>query len=269
MSPSIISYRISLAVLLAGILCFAAGAVSLYRIPLVEDLLLMVAARDRLQQDFNRLDLQGKMSPDEFADFQAYLGTLGLRIARQCQEVVQRYPEIEVQELPCPTGGQKGSPAIDLGAEKTPEEQIAAMDATLASGLSEFDEMLLKEQQSIDAKARRSGTAGQGGSEGGAGDDRRDKGQSGDYDSRAAADAAEVEWDKVEDAGEYGGREPPGAAAGGAREQGPGTPRSDIPDGRDDDVVARQLREAAEKEKDPRLKEKLWDEYRRYKASAR
>jgi hypothetical protein len=34
-------------------------------------------------------------------------------------------------------------------------------------------------------------------------------------------------------------------------------------------VVARQLREAAEKEKDPRLKEKLWDEYRRYKASGR
>ena len=31
------------------------------------------------------------------------------------------------------------------------------------------------------------------------------------------------------------------------------------------DVVARQLREAAEKEKDPVLKEKLWEEYRKYK----
>ena len=34
---------------------------------------------------------------------------------------------------------------------------------------------------------------------------------------------------------------------------------------RDDDIVARQLREAAEKEKDPVLKEKLWKEYEEYK----
>jgi hypothetical protein len=39
----------------------------------------------------------------------------------------------------------------------------------------------------------------------------------------------------------------------------------DIPDARDDDVVARQLREAAMNEPDPVLREKLWDEYRRYK----
>ncbi len=40
---------------------------------------------------------------------------------------------------------------------------------------------------------------------------------------------------------------------------------SDIPDGRDDDIVARQLREAAMKETDPELRERLWDEYRKYK----
>lgn len=40
---------------------------------------------------------------------------------------------------------------------------------------------------------------------------------------------------------------------------------ADIPDGSDDDVVARQLREAAMKETDPVLREKLWDEYRKYK----
>ena len=40
---------------------------------------------------------------------------------------------------------------------------------------------------------------------------------------------------------------------------------ADIPDGSDDDVVARQLREAAMREPDPDLREKLWDEYRKYK----
>ncbi len=42
-------------------------------------------------------------------------------------------------------------------------------------------------------------------------------------------------------------------------------PPIDIPSGDDDDVVARQLREAAQKEQDPVLREKLWDEYRKYK----
>ena len=40
---------------------------------------------------------------------------------------------------------------------------------------------------------------------------------------------------------------------------------SEIPSGDDDDVIARQLREAAEAETDPELKEKLWEEYRKYK----
>lgn len=39
---------------------------------------------------------------------------------------------------------------------------------------------------------------------------------------------------------------------------------ADIPSGRNDDVVAKQLREAAMKETDPVLREKLWDEYRKY-----
>ena len=40
---------------------------------------------------------------------------------------------------------------------------------------------------------------------------------------------------------------------------------TDLPDAKDDDIIARQLREAAMQEADPVLKEKLWDEYRRYK----
>ena len=39
----------------------------------------------------------------------------------------------------------------------------------------------------------------------------------------------------------------------------------DLPDPQGDDIVAKQLREAAIAEKDPDLKEKLWEEYRRYR----
>ena len=46
---------------------------------------------------------------------------------------------------------------------------------------------------------------------------------------------------------------------------GPNTVPAGIPDGSDDDIVARQLREAAMNETDPELREKLWQEYRNYK----
>ena len=42
----------------------------------------------------------------------------------------------------------------------------------------------------------------------------------------------------------------------------------DIPDAKDDDVVARQLREAAMAESDPELRQALWDDYRRYKSGS-
>ena len=45
-------------------------------------------------------------------------------------------------------------------------------------------------------------------------------------------------------------------------------PPPDIPNGNDDDVVARQLREAAMREPDPAIREKLWAEYRKYKGIA-
>lgn len=62
---------------------------------------------------------------------------------------------------------------------------------------------------------------------------------------------------------------PSGSPAGGPQSgsSSPSPPPEDIPDGSDDDVVARQLRELAENETDPALREKYWDEYRRYKKS--
>jgi hypothetical protein len=41
-----------------------------------------------------------------------------------------------------------------------------------------------------------------------------------------------------------------------------------IPDGSDDDIIARRLRRAAELERDPIMKQKLWQEYLSYRQSA-
>ena len=87
--------------------------------------------------------------------------------------------------------------------------------------------------------------------------------------------------DSERQSGETGGANAPPAAGGTSREEIPhvnhperrSTPNekptvttgSDIPDARDDDIVARQLREAALAEKDPQVREGLWEELRRYK----
>ena len=55
-----------------------------------------------------------------------------------------------------------------------------------------------------------------------------------------------------------------GSGAGGIN-NGPSHVPADVGNGSDDDIVARQLREAAMKERDPQLQEKLWQEYRDYK----
>ncbi len=64
-----------------------------------------------------------------------------------------------------------------------------------------------------------------------------------------------------------GGVSSGGSGGSGGRLQKPAVYKApqDIPDGNDDDVVARQLREAAMREADPLVRERLWNEYRKYK----
>jgi hypothetical protein len=59
-------------------------------------------------------------------------------------------------------------------------------------------------------------------------------------------------------------RRPIPAAPAPPRRGSEGIP-DDIADAKDDDIIARQLREAAMQEQDPELQEKLWEEYRKYK----
>jgi hypothetical protein len=162
------------------------------------------------------------------------------------------------------------------------------------------EQKALEEKQRNDPLPDRSGesSGGSGGGEGKGGEGQA--GQAGGKDDRTAAEKradaeaeaaekrakAEAAGQKTEDAGQAGaqtadtatgGSTDAGRLEGGTPvtapvEGGPAGPGSDRPavppdvgDGKDDDVVARQLREAAMKEKDPAIREKLWEEYREYK----
>ena len=76
-----------------------------------------------------------------------------------------------------------------------------------------------------------------------------------------------LEWGDPGDDDARGGSS--GGYAGGLEEKQENANAQDpMIDGSDDDIVARQLREAAEQEKNPALRERLWREYRDYKASS-
>jgi hypothetical protein len=151
---------------------------------------------------------------------------------------------------------------------------VAILDAQLEKGAGEFDAMILK-TEAEQREAARAAAASRGTTPGGTA---AGMGNSGDGGGDEAGGGAYGEGGDEGGAGEY---EDGTADAGGAYGSGSGagnvgagsTPRSgakypapaDIPSGDDDDVVARQLREAAEREADPAVREKLWDEYRKYK----
>jgi hypothetical protein len=138
-------------------------------------------------------------------------------------------------------------------------EQAEQLGKELDKSLGEFDESLGEEQREISSATRNTEgfDTGSGGNRGGSislGEQAAGAmaGGSGGGGSGAGGDSP----------GEVGG----GEALAGLDEQevAKRTP-DDIEALIDDDIVAKQLREAALAEEDPELRERLWDEYRKYK----
>jgi hypothetical protein len=158
----------------------------------------------------------------------------------------------------------------------TTEDKRAQIDRRFDETFAVFDERMRKEQETISqeraARGSGSGPAGgavedeeSGGGQSGEGDE--GEGMPGEGPYGAGGDSGGTGESAGERSGEQGGGG--GVGGGAAGGSGPNTVPADIPDGRDDDIVARQLREAAMKETDPELRERLWEEYRQYKQSTR
>ena len=130
------------------------------------------------------------------------------------------------------------------GGAMTASERAAVLDQELQRGYEEFDGFILGERERAQAQNNAIGSSG---SQASMGD-----GQGLPQTLPSAAAGAMG----VESLSRPVSTEP--------RSEETFAPPSDIPNGRDDDVVARQLREAAMAESDPELREALWDEYRNY-----
>jgi hypothetical protein len=256
-----------LAVLLPGIDILAAAE------PLLEQLRLDHAAWATAERDFRARRESGALIGAEASDYAAYVARLQRRVAEDCAALSDSgVPAPE--DMSCPqfeTAVTTRSATIDQGAEQSREERIASLEVELASGLADFDELLLREQERVKAAAPRSASGG------GIGSGTREDGHGGDGNGGSSeGSAGETRVGNASNgarsqAGGVGERSSTGAggASGGVSRTGATRQPPGIPDGRDDDVVARQLREAAEKETDPELQKKLWEEYRKYKQGTR
>lgn len=201
------------------------------------------------EQELSVLKHQGALDNHQILDYEDWIQQLQLELQQDCRQLYRSAQPPLPRNIPCDDADlpATGAADIDTVGEQTREEAVVDLDNHLSRSLGEFDEKLLREQERV--KAGKPATAGDmatgtaSSSEGTAEQD------DGDGEQAAAGEQATSKDTAASQPGRTGTSSAP-----------PGTP-----DGSDDDVVARQLREAAEKEKDPELKSKLWEEYRKYR----
>ena len=139
----------------------------------------------------------------------------------------------------------------DWGSDPmTTAERVAVLDRQLEASTGVFDAIIREEQRQQRSSRREQSSQSQ--SSGGSGTESSSGGRN-PY--------------EASDEGGYGSV---GGGIGGRSGGAPENPAvyeapDDIPSGNDDDIVARQLREAAMREADPEVREALWNEYRKYK----
>lgn len=159
-----------------------------------------------------------------------------------------------------PIAGAESALDVNIGA-MTEGEQVTALKQDLDGRLAKFDELMRRARE--DAKRDRMATSNGAAEDGGgrpAGDpDGQGARQAPPQNGRGAGGQADTSSGRGHTPDLTGNR-----GEGAFKYGGDSTP-IDTQTGRDDDIVARQLREAAIGESDPVLRDKLWEEYRRYK----
>ena len=260
-----------------------------------------------VREAFEALERSGNATDEELRIYRQYLTRLSeivdensraLALLLAIYRIRQPSEQFVTAELTLP------ELALTPPEGETEEERIARLDRNLDTSLSEFDGMLLREMEAITERRKQAqeealgaqsgepgrmaeGQTGRAAGETEAGREGEAEGEEGAGGESLAGEASGSSGASEEGAGAIAGVEAdasagshpsaggnqqvsshPSSSYGGRGSHGGNTP-PDIPDGSDDDIVARQLREAAENESDPALRERLWGEYREYTGGSR
>jgi hypothetical protein len=233
------------------------------------------ATEKRIASELEQLKKSGTGSPETIKNYEIYHESVQEMVAENRKIVTQMEAAKTRHSSENPSSEAAASGKLDNMLDpKIPEEQtrdeVAALDRQLNASLSKFDSKLLKEMDKIrDDSAGKMRVLAQEAAE--AARRLREKGvdvnTSGSGSSVASPETETQGGEKTQ--AEQGTEGSQTASTEASRQGGEGSSREK--QGRagyeDDDIVARQLREAAENETDPELKEKLWKEYEDYKKS--
>ena len=200
------------------------------------------ATEKRIATELEQLKKAGSVAPETIKNYKIYHESVQKIVAENRKMVEQmeaaktrHSSQVKPSET---TASDKLENILD---PKIPEEQtrdeVAALDRQLSASMNEFDAKLLREMDDIHNESSQK---------------MRDLAQE-------AAEAARRLREKGIDV-DTSESEPSKESEETDTETGQGQASYE-----DDDIVARQLREAAENETDPELKEKLWKEYYEYK----
>lgn len=169
--------------------------------------------------------------------------------------------------LPCPGRGSDSQDSLSRLLENddplTGEEEAAGIEADFQASLGQFDDYLLKEQDEVrqripKQREKPSVTAMT---------DPRFRYPTNDETIKKSTGAAGQGGTETATRTQTGGRSADKSSGAGSTRPTRTLPSSgtkEFPES-DDDIVAKQLREAAEQETDPEIKARLWEEYYQYK----
>jgi hypothetical protein len=250
------------------------------------ELRISIATEEQIASELAKLKKSGDASSDIVEDYERYLSRVQAMVAEHLEMVAK----IEALHARYDTRKSAAGSAYSEDTESMinpaiPEEEVVdevvALDRRLDSSLAQFDEMLLKELDLIRAKssermrdlaeetaaaAKRLRDQGieidtdvdEESVESGQGSTGEQK--KGETHEDASETGKENKSEDDKDDSELTDRDTSREAVEGSRNH----PKNRY-DPKDDDIVARQLREAAEEEIDPELRKKLWEEYEHYK----
>jgi hypothetical protein len=254
-----------------------------------DDLRISQATEKRIASQLEQLKSSPNASAEEIRNYGTYLESVQAMVAENRQTVAKMEAAYAERSAGKKSAETSAADQLEkLSNPSIPEEnvpnRVAELDRQLSASLNEFDAVLLKKMENIQSEsaakmhdlaqqaaeaakhlkekgaesATDKSTASAEGSKSG---EKNGQSQSGAESKNAGTEDAKNPSANQKSSQTEQSEGDTTVAAGGPGPQHPSTRYRK----EDDDIVARQLREAAEKETDPELKEKLWKEYEAYR----
>ena len=234
----------------------------------IEDLQATYSVWQSNDAEFREMRKQDQLSKIDIREFASFVAGLKRQVIEGCEAVRKLGGDAGLHGVDCikledDAESKKGGAFKIIERELTRDEKKALLEKQMGKLIADFDGLLLRHQEKLKIEQAENQSRGSRDS------DAFDKSEEKQTTGAGVPAVADME-EQGSKSGTIQQTAEPGSGPG-VEKQGdmPDFKTEDIGDGSDDDVVARQLREAAETETDPILKKQLWEEYKKYKNATR